>query len=186
MNTVSVEAFEAGVMAGAGSFVCLDCGYGVRLKERDLVPECPGCGGDHFRRASLFKHADPVEPETREVHEVRPKPGRPEWLEALRDQVTETDACLAFMDSGQISVIPVSKGWMRIGRSRSADLRLDHPTVSRRHAIVVRTDQGRIRALDDRSLNGVFVNGKRVDWSPLNDGDELRVGRYQLYLINAG
>jgi pSer/pThr/pTyr-binding forkhead associated (FHA) protein len=89
------------------------------------------------------------------------------------------------MDSGQVSVIPVSDGWMRIGRSRSADLRLDDPTVSRRHAIVVRTDQGRIRALDDRSLNGVYVNGKRVDWSPLKEGDELRIGRYSLYLVEA-
>jgi pSer/pThr/pTyr-binding forkhead associated (FHA) protein len=158
----------------------------VRLKERDLIPECPGCGGGRFRRASLFEHAtDPVEPETREVPELRPAPESPEWLDALRDQLTETDACLAYMDSGQVSVIPVSDGWMRIGRSRSADLRLDDPTVSRRHAIVVRTDQGRIRALDDRSLNGVYVNGKRVDWSPLKEGDELRIGRYSLYLVEA-
>jgi pSer/pThr/pTyr-binding forkhead associated (FHA) protein len=34
--------------------------------------------------------------------------------------------------------------------------------------------------LDDRSLNGVFVNGERVDWRGLRDGDEILVGRYRL------
>jgi pSer/pThr/pTyr-binding forkhead associated (FHA) protein len=37
--------------------------------------------------------------------------------------------------------------------------------------------------LDDRSLNGLYVNGERVDWAPLNDGDELEIGRYRLYVI---
>ncbi len=37
--------------------------------------------------------------------------------------------------------------------------------------------------LDDRSLNGVFVNGAAVEWGPLADGDELAVGRYSLYAL---
>ena len=35
-----------------------------------------------------------------------------------------------------------------------------------------------MRVLDDRTLNGVFVNGGRVEWSPLPDGDEMLVGRH--------
>jgi pSer/pThr/pTyr-binding forkhead associated (FHA) protein len=35
--------------------------------------------------------------------------------------------------------------------------------------------------LDDRSLNGVFVNGQRVEWSTLAHGDEILVGRYRLH-----
>ncbi len=38
--------------------------------------------------------------------------------------------------------------------------------------------------LDDRSLNGVFVNGEAVDWSALADGDELAIGRYRLYVLD--
>jgi pSer/pThr/pTyr-binding forkhead associated (FHA) protein len=34
--------------------------------------------------------------------------------------------------------------------------------------------------LDDRSLNGVFVNGERVEWSTLHDGDEVLVGCHSL------
>ena len=40
-----------------------------------------------------------------------------------------------------------------------------------------------MRVLDDRSLNGVFVNGERVDWQLLADGDEILVGRYRLTFL---
>ena len=46
--------------------------------------------------------------------------------------------------------------------------------MSRRHALVVNQADG-VRVLDDRSLNGVYVNGERVDWAPLTDGDEIAV-----------
>ena len=51
--------------------------------------------------------------------------------------------------------------------------------MSRRHALIVRQHDG-VRVLDDRSLNGVFVNGERVEWRALADGDEIVVGRYRL------
>jgi pSer/pThr/pTyr-binding forkhead associated (FHA) protein len=38
--------------------------------------------------------------------------------------------------------------------------------------------------LDDRSLNGVFVNGERIEWHPLRDGDELVVGRHRLSFVD--
>jgi pSer/pThr/pTyr-binding forkhead associated (FHA) protein len=40
-----------------------------------------------------------------------------------------------------------------------------------------------LRVLDDRSLNGVYVNGEAVEWGPLEDGDELTVGRYSLFAL---
>ena len=42
-----------------------------------------------------------------------------------------------------------------------------------------------LRALDDRSLNGLFVNGERVDWAPLGDGDELEIGRFRIHVLEA-
>ena len=86
---------------------------------------------------------------------------------------------------GRARVIELNDGWSRIGRSSSADIRLDDPTVSRRHAVVVRTPEGELRVLDDRSMNGIAVNGERVDWSPLADGDELQIGRYTLHVIES-
>src|SRR4029078_9703520 len=87
---------------------------------------------------------------------------------------------LAFDEGhGDYAVIRLEPGWTRIGRSGAADLRFDDATVSRPHAPVVLTEDGELRALDDRSLNGLFVNGKRVDWAPLSDGDELEIGWYR-------
>ena len=79
--------------------------------------------------------------------------------------------------------VPLTREWTRIGRSLAADVRFDDPTVSRRHALIVRQADG-VRVLDDRSLNGVFVNGERVEWRTLEDGDEILVGRYRLHYLD--
>ena len=44
--------------------------------------------------------------------------------------------------------------------------------------------QSGTRIVDDRSLNGLFVNGERVDWHELVDRDEVVVGRFRLYFLN--
>ena len=62
-------------------------------------------------------------------------------------------------------------------------MRFDDATVSRRHALIVAQEDG-VRVLDDRSLNGVYVNGRRVEWSPLGDGDEIVVGRHTLHFLD--
>src|SRR5262249_10138576 len=58
-------------------------------------------------------------------------------------------------------LIPLGAESVRVGRGLGADLRLDEASVSRRHAILVQTDDG-TRILDDRSSNGTLVNGQRV------------------------
>ena len=63
----------------------------------------------------------------------------------------------------------------RIGRRPGADVVLDDSTVSRRHALVMERDGESIIA-DDRSRNGLFVNGRRVLQAPLHNGDEIQLG----------
>ena len=109
--------------------------------------------------------------------------GRPDWVDARRAELTVPGKYLAYEDSGRQLVVPLAGEWTRIGRSLSADLRFDDATVSRRHALVVSEDEG-VRVLDDRSLNGVLVNGRRVEWSPLADGDEITVGRHTLFSLD--
>jgi pSer/pThr/pTyr-binding forkhead associated (FHA) protein len=106
-------------------------------------------------------------------------------LAAAREAIEEPGAYLVFQDTGTIRTVPMTGGSMRIGRSLSADLRFEDPTVSRRHAVLVAEDEG-IRVLDDRSLNGVFVNGERIVSQLLSDGDEIVVGRYRLRFADHG
>jgi pSer/pThr/pTyr-binding forkhead associated (FHA) protein len=90
---------------------------------------------------------------------------------------------LAYEEDSEIKLAALTREWTRIGRSLAADIRFDDPTVSRRHALIVRQPDG-VRVLDDRSLNGVFVNGDRVEWRVLSDGDEVVVGRHRLTFLS--
>jgi pSer/pThr/pTyr-binding forkhead associated (FHA) protein len=113
---------------------------------------------------------------------VAAEPAAPSWLREARARIDAPGRYLAFRDK-RVEVFPLERGWTRIGRSVTADIRLDDPTVSRRHALIVWEGEKPLRVLDDRSLNGLFVNGETVDWGRLLDGDELTIGRYHLYLI---
>jgi len=171
-----MEAFHAGTLAGAGSFRCGSCGFGVALHERDEVPACPDCGGRRFKRSSLF--GDDVHgPDRLELGEP------PDWLDDAREALVEAGHYLAFEDDERVRVVPLQDGWTRIGRSLSAHVRFDDPTVSRRHALLYRDEDG-ARILDDRSLNGVFRNGERVELAELEDGDEIGVGRFRVFYVS--
>ena len=81
------------------------------------------------------------------------------------------------IDTGaQRRVVPLREDVIHLGRGLSADVRLDDATVSRKHAVIVRRDDTAV-ILDDRSMNGVWVNGERVSEAPLTDGDEISLGR---------
>ncbi len=112
---------------------------------------------------------------------ARPEP--PAWLGRRGPGLSAPGRYLAFEQDARIVVVPVSREWTRIGRSLAADIRFDDATVSRRHALVASEEAG-VRVLDDRSLNGILVNGRRVEWSPLVDGDELVIGRHTLYFMD--
>ena len=62
-----------------------------------------------------------------------------------------------------------------IGRDLRADLRVAHPLISRAH-VILRFDQGRWMAIDNGSLNGMFVNGRRVPVVDLTDGLHVNIG----------
>jgi len=70
----------------------------------------------------------------------------------------------------------------RIGRSPEAEVFLDDVTVSRNHALLVRRRDG-IYIDDLGSLNGTYVNRKRIESHKLQDGDELQVGKYKLTFL---
>ena len=170
-----MDTYTTGTLAGAGSFRCEECSFHVALQVLDHIPECPSCGESRFMRTSMF---DVAEPDTSDLHD-----DDVEWLDVVRNDIDDLGQYLAFRDGERVSVLPVEREWTRIGRSLAADIRLDDPTVSRRHALVCR-QAGRVRVLDDRSLNGLFLNGERVEWHDLEDGDELVVGRYRLHFLD--
>jgi DNA-directed RNA polymerase subunit RPC12/RpoP len=171
-------------MPGEGTYFCLVCGGQISLRETDHLPDCAHCGGSRFQRDSIFSSLQEHGSSTLEfavTHEQAP----PGWLDEARAQLVQPGCHLAMRERGEVASFHLAEGWTRIGRCPTAGICLDDPSVSRRHAIVS-TDPGRPpRVLDDRSLNGILVNGRKAEWAELKDGDELTIGRYRLYLLQA-
>ena len=152
---------------------------------RSRSPRSTRCPSARTAAAAVPPRLD-VRPPTVDSAAVEAADARPSGSPRPAPSSSAPGHYLAFDEGdGEFAVIRLEPGWTRIGRSGTADVRLDDPTVSRRHALVVLTDEGELRALDDRSLNGLFVNGEQVEWAPLADGDELEIGRYRLYVLEA-
>jgi hypothetical protein len=74
------------------------------------------------------------------------------------------------------------EGRTLIGRSPECDVFLDDVTVSRRHAELLREGES-FSIRDLGSLNGTYVNRKRIESTVLEDGDEVQIGKYKLTFL---
>ena len=102
----------------------------------------------------------------RELRRAVPAPGEP---------ATGPGAHLALEHRGEEVHLQLTKAVTRIGRGIASDVTIDESAVSRRHALIVRRDDGHV-VLDDRSRNGTYLNGTRVTEALLRDGDVITVG----------
>lgn len=177
------ESYATGTFPGPGTYFCLECGSHLSLRENDELPPCPRCGAANFQLDSIFESMQD-HGETTTEFEVPSEVASPDWLKELRAGLTSGSCRLVCREeNGEVRDFEIEHGWTRIGRSVAADIRLDDPSVSRRHALVVSEPGESLRVLDDRSLNGVLLNGEPVEWGRLEDGDELTIGRYRLFVL---
>jgi hypothetical protein len=168
-----MEDERLGGLSDTGPFRCGQCGALVTLADATAPRRCDNCGSEALDALEL-----PAQSTEQSI--VASLRAVPPWLTDPQALLVDAGEYLCYEDGEEIVVVPLTREWTRIGRSLAADVRFDDPTVSRRHALLVRAPDG-VRVLDDRSLNGVFVNGQRVEWSTLAHGDEILVGRYRLH-----
>ena len=90
---------------------------------------------------------------------------------------------LAVEDGEELVVIGIGSRPLHLGRSPAADVMLEHLSVSRRHAVVATRGEV-VVVLDDRSLNGIVVNGERVGEAVLAHGDEIRLGDVSIRFLD--
>jgi predicted RNA-binding Zn-ribbon protein involved in translation (DUF1610 family) len=172
-----MEALSNKDGTGAGTVRCATCGRELPVGADGIPLDCPDCAKREFTQSSSLRTAQTS------VIEIPGEEPVSDWLTELHDELTEAGQYLAYRTpAGEVKCFQLQREWTRIGRSLAADVRFDDPTVSRRHALIVRQADG-LRVLDDRSLNGVFVNGERVEWSTLADGDEIVIGRHHLHFL---
>jgi len=146
---------ECGVVLTEGANYCTRCGafVGVRESPRDDVTTATYV----------------IDENTGELRPVD-----------VGDVAAESGALVIRAGGGRVGQsFPLRGDRMAIGRSPDAEVFLDDVTVSRDHAVLVRRSGGWF--LDDSgSLNGTYVNRRRIDSHRLEDGDELQIGKYKL------
>ncbi len=148
---------------------------------------CPECGFQNPEAANYCAKCGALlherESESVEQTQTFTAEERDELLETLGDIGVEGPALVVRSGGGRAGETFAPQGERTsIGRSPDCGIFLDDVTVSRKHAVLVQRD-GRWLVEDQGSLNGTFVNRKRVETAELDDGDELQIGKYRLTFL---
>jgi len=146
---------------------------------------CPECGFQNLESAHYCARCGAllVREEGDETTQTFSAEEADEVLGTLDDLGVEGPALVVRSGGGRSgeSFVPQDER-TTIGRSPDCGVFLDDVTVSRRHAVLVqRSDRWYIE--DQGSLNGTFVNRRRVESAELEDGDELQIGKYRLTFL---
>ncbi len=81
--------------------------------------------------------------------------------------------------------IALDKDKTVFGRHGACDCVLNHPTVSREHFHIER-NAGKLLLVDLGSNNGTFVNGDKISWVELKDGDKIQAGPFTMVYKSPG
>ncbi|MFL5344037.1 MAG: PAS domain S-box protein [Hyalangium sp.] len=102
---------------------------------------------------------------------------------------TSTGACLILISTAMPGSIgrafPLEAGEHVIGRGSEAGIRIDDHGVSRRHARIVRKQDGACQVTDLGSTNGTYLNGVSVSSAELREGDRLQIGTGTVFRFSA-
>ena len=102
--------------------------------------------------------------------------------EALENVGVQGPALVVRSGGGRSGEMFPLDGETTVGRSPDCGIFLDDVTVSRKHAIL-REREGTFSIEDQGSLNGTFLNRKRIESGKLENGDELQIGKYKLTFL---
>jgi hypothetical protein len=154
-----------------------------------VAQHCPECGfanadgANYCQRCGAFlAGAEPPPGATTATYKVG-ETGEIEEVE-LESVIARGAALVIRAGGGRAGEsFPLDGDRLTVGRRPDSDIFLDDVTVSRDHAVLVR--RGNDYFLDDLgSLNGTYVNRRRIESHRLADGDELQIGKYKLAYLS--
>ncbi|HEY6836236.1 MAG TPA: FHA domain-containing protein [Gaiellaceae bacterium] len=151
---------------------------------------CPECGFQNPEAANYCSRCGALlvkdEPGSETTMSYTPEEGEMgEDAPSLEDLGAEGPALVVRSGGGRAGEHFVPQGERTtIGRSPDCDIFLDDVTVSRKHAVLLQREGG-YDVEDQGSLNGTFLNRKRIDSAErLENGDELQIGKYKLTYLD--
>lgn len=151
------------------------------------MTDCPSCGFTNTMDSNFCRRCGtqltPVDlSETTIVY--GPAEREEMAAEAMEHRRLRDDTVLLIRTGGgrEGETISFGSDVLTIGRSPHSDLFLDDVTVSRHHARVIKDEIGYLIE-DLNSLNGTYVNRKRIERHRLSDGDELQIGKFKLAFL---
>jgi pSer/pThr/pTyr-binding forkhead associated (FHA) protein len=147
---------------------------------------CPECGFQNPEAANYCAKCGALlhnQQENGETTQTFSPEESAQMLDALDDIGVSGPALVVRSGGGRSGETFIPQGeTTTIGRSPDNPVFLDDVTVSRKHAVLVARD-GRWYVEDQGSLNGTFVNRKRVESAEISDGDELQIGKYRFTFL---
>ena len=156
-----------------------------------MARHCPECGfvvtegANYCQRCGAYVGAreDTREDATTATYMIDDKTGELKPVD-VGDVAAATGALVIRSGGGRVGQsYPLEGDRLVIGRSPDAAVFLDDVTVSRDHAVLVRRS-GHWYLDDSGSLNGTYVNRRRIESHKLADGDELQIGKYKLTYLD--
>ena len=147
---------------------CPECGF----QNPESANYCARCGAHLVREESVDTTIT-----------FTPEEAEEGGLVSLEDLGAEGPALVVRSGGGRAGEHFVPQGERTtIGRSPDCDIFLDDVTVSRKHAVLVYKDDA-FFIEDQGSLNGTFLNRRRIESGRLENGDELQIGKYKLSFL---
>ena len=152
------------------------------------MPVCPTCGFENRDDANFCNRCGTrlVAPDSSETTVTYAPTGEEAEADLLAPGEQRPVASLLIRSGGgrEGEVVALDADQLTVGRDPENHLFLDDVTVSRHHARIMRDATG--FAIEDlNSLNGTYVNRRRVERHHLSDGDELQIGKYKLAFLEA-
>ena len=147
---------------------------------------CPECGFQNPESANYCARCGALlvrdEPAADTTISFTPVEGEEDTGVGLEEMGIKGPALVVRSGGGRAGeVFPLDSAEITIGRSPDCGIFLDDVTVSRRHAVLRRQDGFWIE--DQGSLNGTFLNRKRIESAQLEDGDEVQIGKYRMTFL---
>jgi hypothetical protein len=148
---------------------------------------CPECGFQNPEAANYCSRCGALlvtdEPGSETTMSYTPEEAEEGGLVTLEDLGAEGPALVVRSGGGRAGEHFVPQGERTtIGRSPDCDIFLDDVTVSRKHAVLVNKEDA-FFIEDQGSLNGTFLNRRRIESGRLENGDELQIGKYKLSFL---